>query len=285
MSHGRAAPVAERRLASAQSARALQFLQQRRAVVRVAPETELEPGAADDLGAGVPALDLECGVDVDEPPLWQGAEGHAAGTRSKRDGELLLRQAQRALGPDLLGDVPGGAANDWDLDAFGPQGVAVRQSASLSPTRQHLRLSARGAVTPQRGDVVVELVAGLVGQQVADRHPQDVLNRVAQRAREGGVARQDAALEIVRGEQVLAVLDEVSIAVLARAQLLLDLPAAENLRLQRRVLLGDEPLVPETGDERAFGSLVLVDDQQHLAEADAEGHDDVERHQRRHQRQ
>src|ERR1043165_84424 len=78
--------------------------------------------------------------------------------------------------------------------------------------------SARGAFGLHGAQVVVELRAQLRQQAVANVHADQVLARIAKHARGPRIHGKNLAVELVRADQLVAVVDEITVTIFADAQ-------------------------------------------------------------------
>ena len=98
-------------------------------------------------------------------------------------------------------------------------GLDVERHALLGALRQHLQLVLRGGLA---GELALQQFflhrVELLGDEAADRRSDHLLRRVPQDALHGGIDRRESPLQIERGDDVVGVLDEGAVALLAGLQ-------------------------------------------------------------------
>ena len=145
-----------------------------------------------------------------------------------RQSERLFVAAECLLRGNALGDVDG-VSKDL-LRAVGRlrQDIAIEPDATLSGTRHHAHQAFVAALFTNPAQVVVEEIALIGREKVAQVAADAVLRLVAERLRGGGVDRQDGAREVVRTDQAEAVFDELAIPLFAVAEGVGELPPART---------------------------------------------------------
>ena len=132
--------------------------------------------------------------------------------------EALLALAQRRFGTHLFRNVVSHASHDRHGNALGAQRVGVFPESFFAGPGLHNHQPAGNAVLLDSVDVIVELRPPFGREDIANVHVQQLRRLVAQDFRGPRVDRADAPVQVVRADQVLAVLHEVAVAILAFLQ-------------------------------------------------------------------
>ncbi len=132
--------------------------------------------------------------------------------------EALLALAQRRFGTRLFCNVVRHASHDRRRNALGAQRVGVFPESIFAGPGLHQHQPAGHAVLLEPADVIVELRPSFGREDIANVHVQQLRQLVAQDFRGPRVDRADAPVQLVRADQVLAVLHEVAVAILAFLQ-------------------------------------------------------------------
>ena len=82
-----------------------------REVRTIGPQPNFQDRFSDDFVAAESALSLEARIHVEEPAVAQGTDGHGVRARAESSLEFLLRNAERLLSAEPLGDIVSHAAN------------------------------------------------------------------------------------------------------------------------------------------------------------------------------
>ena len=125
--------------------------------------------------------------------------------------QRLLALAQRLLGCHPLGDIDRMAEHVGGALPVVRQDVAVHPDPRLPAARNHAHQAGVLAVLRDPIEVVVEQIAGVGRQEIAQVLADAVPRLVAERAGSGRIDRQEGAVEIVGTDQTEAVLDQLTI--------------------------------------------------------------------------
>src|SRR5262249_8327630 len=159
--------------------------------------------------AGNAGFTDEAVIDVDDAALGAGNNGH--GNRIGVEGlcEFFFGSAESTFGPFLFGDVVGDAADDRFSHTFCAQGVVILPNAAVAGFGENGQQAIGNAVAADGGHVVVKMPAPLFGNHVTHGSVEKLIPGVAKDAAGGLIDRKKAAVEIVRADEITAVLNKV----------------------------------------------------------------------------
>ena len=216
------------------------------AIGLVDPESELLRGSTDDLAPVIPRCLLAGVVDFYDASILEGADGDGAGTRPEGGGEFSFRHPQGALCLDPFRDVVSHASHDGSRHTVGSKCASKLPHASLAGAGHDGQEPACDPVSPEVGNVRIEPVSGIRSEQLRNGHTRELVRRVPQNPSRRVVDREKSTLEVMGGDQVFTVLDQVAIPVFAVSKRLFDSTAFADFRLKDGVLVEGLTLAPET---------------------------------------
>src|SRR5262249_24037230 len=118
-------------------------------------------------------LPFECVVHVHVTAFCQRRNRLGDWTAVKSRGKSTLGSAQAPFALDPLGHIPGGADDDWRL-ATVVQEIPVLPDSDRPRIRLERHHAARSAVSTNRVEIRLELIAVLRGEEIAERHTQQL---------------------------------------------------------------------------------------------------------------
>ena len=113
------------------------------------------------------------------------------------------------------------------------QDVAIEPDSALAGERAHAHQALVAALLTNASQVVVEQVALVRREELAQVAADAVLRLIAERLSGCGVDRHDDAVQVVRADQSQAVLDQLAVAPFALEQGVMDVPPGGRQSFER----------------------------------------------------
>ena len=173
------------------------------------------------------------------------------GLALKAAANFSFRHSQGALCLDPFRDVVSHASHDGSRHTVGSKCASKLPHASLAGAGHDGQEPSCNPVSPEVGNVRIEPVSGIRREQLRNGHTRELVRRVPQNPSRRVVDREKSTLEVMGGNQVFTVLDQVAIPVFAVSKRLFDSTAFADFRLKDGVLVegltlaaGDSPRAP-----------------------------------------
>src|SRR5215467_4293679 len=168
-------------------------------------------------------------LGIQQPEDFLDVVGHQA--------EFLFALPQGLLGAPLLGHVVRNSANHRSGYTRGAETVVVFPNAAFAIFCQHHQSALGGAGLFYVCQVFVKEPVGFQRQELLHRLAQQLFLRVAKNSSWHLIHRQQLTLQIVRADQIVAMLDQVAIAVLTFPHGGLGAPLFGDIRVDNENLL------------------------------------------------